>query len=379
MTHRKLNRRSRRRNDRRRRTGFTLMEVLLVLMILVVLASMAVTIFGGTQERALKDAAKTQVGTLQERRRATTVFTPRIIPAASRTSSTSRATVRSPSTGTDRTSTSRRFRSIPGTANTNSPRRASITPSRSTSGRWGPTSRTAPTTTSATGNRNRDQRDRPLQCTGAHSHPPNTHRYRLPSSLPSRMRDAPHAGRGDPCACAVGGDQRGHGAAALRFARARAAPAQRRPGAGRVGQGPAGRDAVRRAVRLSLRAEGEPVSDRARSRRSRPKTRTTSTRCRPRTKRTPSMPRPTCCGCRGAGSWKRLYSRPVKSRPCRNWRPRRRRRKAAGRSRSCSTPTAPPSDAAVLLANSAGSTLRVTLRGLTGISRTSEIGSEATP
>ena len=46
----------------RGRFGFTLMEVLLVLMILVVLASMAVTIFGGTQERALKDAAKTQVG-----------------------------------------------------------------------------------------------------------------------------------------------------------------------------------------------------------------------------------------------------------------------------------------------------------------------------
>lgn len=45
-----------------RRQGFTLMEVLLVLMILVVLASMAVTIFGGTQEQALKDAAKGQIG-----------------------------------------------------------------------------------------------------------------------------------------------------------------------------------------------------------------------------------------------------------------------------------------------------------------------------
>jgi general secretion pathway protein G len=45
-----------------RRQGFTLMEVLLVLVILVVLASMAVGIFGGTQERALKDAAKAQVG-----------------------------------------------------------------------------------------------------------------------------------------------------------------------------------------------------------------------------------------------------------------------------------------------------------------------------
>lgn len=46
----------------RPRQGFTLMEVLLVLMILVVLASMAVTIFGGTQEQALKDAAKGELG-----------------------------------------------------------------------------------------------------------------------------------------------------------------------------------------------------------------------------------------------------------------------------------------------------------------------------
>ena len=47
---------------RRRRVGFTLMELLLVLMILVVLASMAVTTFSGTQENALKSAAKGQVG-----------------------------------------------------------------------------------------------------------------------------------------------------------------------------------------------------------------------------------------------------------------------------------------------------------------------------
>ena len=50
------------RRQRSDRGGFTLMEVLLVLVILVVLASMAVTMFGGTQERALKDAARGQVG-----------------------------------------------------------------------------------------------------------------------------------------------------------------------------------------------------------------------------------------------------------------------------------------------------------------------------
>jgi general secretion pathway protein G len=47
---------------RQRHRGFTLIEVLLVLAILVVLASMVVTMFGGTQERALEDAAKGQVG-----------------------------------------------------------------------------------------------------------------------------------------------------------------------------------------------------------------------------------------------------------------------------------------------------------------------------
>jgi general secretion pathway protein G len=47
---------------RRERTGFTLIELLLVLAILVVLASMVVTMFSGTQEKALKDAAKGQVG-----------------------------------------------------------------------------------------------------------------------------------------------------------------------------------------------------------------------------------------------------------------------------------------------------------------------------
>jgi general secretion pathway protein G len=43
-------------------TGFTLMEVLLVLVILVVLASMAVTVFSGTQAGADKKAAAAQVG-----------------------------------------------------------------------------------------------------------------------------------------------------------------------------------------------------------------------------------------------------------------------------------------------------------------------------
>jgi len=47
---------------RERTAGFTLMEVLLVLVILVVLASMAVNVFWGTQEKADKQAAATQVG-----------------------------------------------------------------------------------------------------------------------------------------------------------------------------------------------------------------------------------------------------------------------------------------------------------------------------
>jgi len=45
-----------------RLSGFTLMEVLLVLAILVVLASMAVNIFWGAQEKADRNAAATQVG-----------------------------------------------------------------------------------------------------------------------------------------------------------------------------------------------------------------------------------------------------------------------------------------------------------------------------
>jgi general secretion pathway protein G len=50
------------RPQRSGRAGFTLIELLLVLAILVVLASMVVTMFSGTQEQALKDAAKGQVG-----------------------------------------------------------------------------------------------------------------------------------------------------------------------------------------------------------------------------------------------------------------------------------------------------------------------------
>jgi general secretion pathway protein G len=42
--------------------GFTLMEVLLVLVILVVLASLAVNVFSGTQDKADRSAAAAQVG-----------------------------------------------------------------------------------------------------------------------------------------------------------------------------------------------------------------------------------------------------------------------------------------------------------------------------
>ncbi|WP_425397892.1 type II secretion system protein GspG [Aeoliella sp.] len=45
----------------RRRAGFTLIELLLVLGILVVLGAMAVQIFGGTQTKAYRQAAKSQV------------------------------------------------------------------------------------------------------------------------------------------------------------------------------------------------------------------------------------------------------------------------------------------------------------------------------
>jgi len=44
------------------RGAFTLMEVLLVLVILVVLASLAVNVFSGTQEKADRNAAAAQVG-----------------------------------------------------------------------------------------------------------------------------------------------------------------------------------------------------------------------------------------------------------------------------------------------------------------------------
>src|SRR6476619_2031266 len=44
------------------RTAFTLIELLLVLAIRVVLASMVITMYSGTQERAFKDAAKGQIG-----------------------------------------------------------------------------------------------------------------------------------------------------------------------------------------------------------------------------------------------------------------------------------------------------------------------------
>ena len=54
-----MNRRLGFRKDRA--AGFTLIEVLLVLAILVVLGAMAVSMFGGTRTKALKDAAKAQV------------------------------------------------------------------------------------------------------------------------------------------------------------------------------------------------------------------------------------------------------------------------------------------------------------------------------
>ena len=59
------NLRERQCQSNRAHAGFTLMEVLLVLVILVVLASLVVTTYRGTQDRALKDAAKIKIGILK--------------------------------------------------------------------------------------------------------------------------------------------------------------------------------------------------------------------------------------------------------------------------------------------------------------------------
>lgn len=55
-----------RRLRRSNRVAFTLLEVLLVLAILVVLASLAVTVFSGSQKQANIDRAKTEVKTISD-------------------------------------------------------------------------------------------------------------------------------------------------------------------------------------------------------------------------------------------------------------------------------------------------------------------------
>ena len=51
---------------KRRSGGFTLIEVLLVLVILVVLASLAAVSYTGMHEKALKNAAKTEIETITQ-------------------------------------------------------------------------------------------------------------------------------------------------------------------------------------------------------------------------------------------------------------------------------------------------------------------------
>ncbi len=125
------------------------MEVLLVLVILVVLASMAVNIFCGTQEKADKNAAATQVG----------FYKPGHRPLPARHEEVPRQSAR-PDHQTERRRSGQSLgRSVHGqdrqgsvgSTNTSSCRPASTTPIRSTSGPPGPTARTAPPTTSATG------------------------------------------------------------------------------------------------------------------------------------------------------------------------------------------------------------------------------------
>jgi general secretion pathway protein G len=55
-----------RKKTRRRKDGFTLIEVLLVLVILVILASLVGFYVRGAQQRALVDAAKSQIGSFKQ-------------------------------------------------------------------------------------------------------------------------------------------------------------------------------------------------------------------------------------------------------------------------------------------------------------------------
>ena len=177
------------------------MEVLLVLVILVVLASMVVTMFSGTQEKALKDAAKGQVGFFKSGDRPLQVSHQASTRPAWKTSSPSRATPTWPIAGPGRTWTDKvpldpwdneyKF-AAPGKHN----------PIRSTSGPSGPMARTAPPTTSAIGKTCTD-----FQCLTMHHV-----RWR------GRTADAR---RSLPRARAVGGDRRRCGAADGRLVLAR--------------------------------------------------------------------------------------------------------------------------------------------------------------
>ena len=266
-------------NAPRSRAGFTLMEVLLVLVILVVLASMAVTMFGGTQEQALKDAAKGQVG----------IFKSAINLYKFHTRELSRPAwtdlIDKPGDANVGQSLGR---AVPGcrqgAARSVGPR-IQVRRARQAQRRFvrrlvdrAPTARTAPPTTSATGKTKRIL------------DPCSTHASR-PVARPNGLTLVEVM----PRARAVGGDRRGFGAAAGRLVLAR-----------RPQSGAATCCAARgREARLAAMQSGETLRRFASSRRAAgfrslrsissacPK----ATSCR-RTTRMPSTPPPICCGSR---------------------------------------------------------------------------------
>ena len=335
------------------------MEVLLVLVILVVLASMAVTMFRGTQEKADQGRRRRAGRHLQDARSTCTSSTPSNYPSglkdlvdqaerrqAGRIAGPGRTWTRSPRDPWDN-----EYRiAAPGKHN----------PDRSTSGRPAPTARTAATTTSATGNVTLDRR--PMS---------NNASRRIAPQRPDARRSVPGAR-------AAGGD-RAHCRAADWTARSRvprctvAAICCAAPGPkARLAAMQSGQTYVfrfepngSRFQIVTLDAIGLPRDERAARRR----IPTRRARGRPTCLRLSQnrLPDGVIFAAGDVASSSQVWPR------CRTCRP------GPGRARSCFAPTARRPTPASSLSNDRQQTIRVTLRGLTGISNASDVGDEAVP